>query len=261
MSTLTIKERIQAVQRRLGVVADGLLGPVSLTRLEAVLTSCLGPLDEEPANLVVSQRGLSLIVREEISSEAFYRRSLTHPVWPGGESGLTVGIGYDLGHTPAGQIEKDWRGRITDADLASLLTIVGRKGEAANQARDGVSHVTVPFEAAKVVFYTSTLPRFARLTRRAYPGIEELPADAQAALLSLVYNRGASKSGARRREMKALEALVRNGDLGGIAEQIRAMKRLWENRGLPGLLKRRDREADLVAGADRRYEQAELIKL
>lgn len=264
MSTLTVRERLQALQRLLGVSPDGLLGPVTLSRLEAVLARCL-PDAPEPeasdANLVVSQRGLDLIVSHEIGSEANYRRGLSHPVWPGGQSGVTIGIGYDLGHTAPTQIEKDWRGHITDADLAKLLTVAGKKGETAKQARASVRHVEVPFEAAKEVFYTSTLPRFAQITRRAYPGVERLPADAQAALLSLVYNRGASKSGASRREMKAIEPLVEDGDLGGIAEQIRAMKRLWVGKGLPGLLRRRDEEADLIAHADRDYNADELVRL
>jgi GH24 family phage-related lysozyme (muramidase) len=264
MSTLTVRERVQAIQRLLGVSPDGLLGPVTLTRLEAVLARCL-PGAPEPdaaaANLVVSKRGLDLIVSHEIGSEANYRRRLSNPIWPGGQSGVTIGIGYDLGHTSATQIEKDWRGRIADADLAKLLTVVGKKGEAGKQARASVRQVEVPFEAAKEVFYTSTLPRFAQITQRAYPGVERLPADAQAALLSLVYNRGASKSGGSRREMKAIEPLVKNGDLNGIAEQIRAMKRLWVGKGLPGLLRRRDEEAELAAHADRAYEAEELVRL
>lgn len=32
-----------------------------------------------------------------------------------------------------------------------------------------------------------------------------------------------------------------------ISSQIRGMKRLWEGKGLNGLLKRRDREADLIS--------------
>ena len=36
------------------------------------------------------------------------------------------------------------------------------------------------------------------------------------------------------------------GDLQEIADQIRAMKRLWVGKGVDGLLKRRDAEADLV---------------
>ena len=35
-------------------------------------------------------------------------------------------------------------------------------------------------------------------------------------------------------------------DLQEIADQLRSMKRLWEGKGMGGLLKRRDAEADLV---------------
>ena len=166
MSTLTIRERIQAIQRLLNVSPDGLVGPVTLSHLESALARCLGAFTTEEPNLVVSQRGLDLIVAHEIGSEAYYRRALTHPVWPGGLSGVTIGIGYDLGQTAASQVEKDWRGRITDADLASLLTVVGLKKDEAKQARARVAHVEVPLEAAKEVFYMSILPRFARITQR-----------------------------------------------------------------------------------------------
>jgi GH24 family phage-related lysozyme (muramidase) len=52
--------------------------------------------------------------------------------------------------------------------------------------------------------------------------------------------------GDRRKEMRAVRDAVANQDLQEIADQIRAMKRLWEGKGLDGLLKRRDAEADLV---------------
>jgi hypothetical protein len=261
MSTLTIPERIKAIQRLLGIAADGLLGPVTLSRLEAALARCIpGAPKPEPSNLIVSKKGLDLLVAHEIGSEALYRRRYRNPVWPQAHSGLTIGIGYDLGHTAASQIEKDWRGRLPDADVEALLAVAGKKGDEAKRALDDVRHVEVPLEAAKEVFYTSTLPRFARITQRAYPGIEALPADAQAALLSLVYNRGARKSGASRREMKAIEGLVRETDLAGIAEQFRSMKRLWTD-GPAGLLRRRDEEAELVEHADRDYEEDELVRL
>jgi GH24 family phage-related lysozyme (muramidase) len=65
----------------------------------------------------------------------------------------------------------------------------------------------------------------------------------------------------RRREMRAIRPRVTSGDLAGIAEQIRSMKRLWDPVVLPGLHSRRDKEADLVASADRHYDPAELVSL
>jgi GH24 family phage-related lysozyme (muramidase) len=53
--------------------------------------------------------------------------------------------------------------------------------------------------------------------------------------------------GDRRTEMRAIRDAVAQGDLAEIANQLRVMKRLWIGKGLDGLLKRRDAEADLVA--------------
>ncbi len=49
-----------------------------------------------------------------------------------------------------------------------------------------------------------------------------------------------------RKEMKAIVELVAKQDYEGIAEQIEKSKRLWENRGLDGLVVRREAEADLI---------------
>jgi GH24 family phage-related lysozyme (muramidase) len=122
-------------------------------------------------------------------------------------------------------------------------------------------HLEIPLEAAKVVFLSFNLPRHGLETRRAYPGVEDLPADAQSGLLSLVFNRGTRMDTDRRREMKAIQSLVVDRDLAGIAAQIRAMKRLWDPQKLGGLIKRREREAQLVEGADRVYDPTELVRL
>ena len=99
---------------------------------------------------------------------------------------------------------------------------------------------------AKQVFLERSVPKYQAQTQQAFPGVDALPADAQGALFSLVYNRGTSMNGDSRKEMRAIRDAVPNGDLQEIANQLRAMKRLWVNKGLDGLLKRRDAEADLV---------------
>jgi hypothetical protein len=261
MAQQTIKSRIQRIQRHIGVPADGLIGPTTLTALENALFHDR-PREEAAAYaLRVSRKGLRLMVRHEISSAAYYRKYLSHPTWPGGDSGITIGIGYDLGYNSARQIRKDWAGKIGEIDLEKLLVVAGLKRAAARQALGGVQSVAVPLESARDVFYESTLVRYAALTARTYPGVEDLFHDAQAALLSLIYNRGASLAGARRKEMAAIKPLVGQRDYPGIAAQIRSMKRLWEGRGLDGLLKRRDDEARLVARSDRDYEEAEIVRI
>ncbi len=204
-----------------------------------------------------------MLIKFEISSESYYRRKLSAPIWPGGSSGVTVGVGYDLGYNTAKQIEKEWTGKISDAVLQELRGVSGITGVDGREAAERLQklEIKIPLEAAKKVFFRSTLPRYAEQTRKAYPGIEKLPHDAQAALLSLVYNRGPGKKGSRRREMKAIEALVIKKSLDEIAGQIRSMKRIWIDRGLEGLLKRRDKEAAMVEASMRNYNPDELVYL
>jgi hypothetical protein len=257
----SISTRLKELQKRMGVEADGMLGPVTMTRLEALVAETLPGAAVPEFNLIASKTGLDQIVRFEISSEANYRKNLQNPIWPGKESGVTIGIGYDLGHTAASRIEEDWRGRIRDADLDLLLTVEGLKGEDAKKALKKVNDVVVPLEPAQDVFFRRTLTFFATLTRRTYPGVEALQADAQSMILSLVFNRGGKLAGDERREMKAIQDLIPRGDLAGIASQIRSMKRLWDPVAMKGLHVRRDREAELIAAADRPYDDAELVRL
>jgi GH24 family phage-related lysozyme (muramidase) len=84
------------------------------------------------------------------------------------------------------------------------------------------------------------------MTKRIYPQLDTLNEDTRGALVSMVYNRGSKIEGESRKEMKAIVELVAKQDYEGIAEQIEKSKRLWENRGLDGLVIRRESEADLI---------------
>jgi len=258
---------LKRVQLRLGLKADGILGPDTLSRIESLIDHSEGVKAAQSLvpvagndQMSCSRSGLQQIVRFEIASETYYRRFLSHPIWPKGRSGITIGIGYDLGYQSASRIRRDWRGLLADTQLERLEGVAGLKGDRAAAALATVADITTPLTAARQVYYTTTLPACAERTRRVYPGVEQLPADAQAMLLSLIYNRGASLQGDRRREMKAIVALVVAGDLKGIAVQVRAMKRLW-GEDMSGLLARREREAAMIECAHRDYAPDELIYL
>jgi hypothetical protein len=212
-------------------------------------------------SLEVSRRGLEMIVQFEVISEKYYEKHLSGPIWPGGASGVTIGIGYDLGYNGPETIQGDWGERVPEAGLDGLLAAAGLTGQEARAYLDQLRHVNIPLDQAKDVFYSRTLPRYGRMTRQAYPGVEELPGDAQAMLLSLVFNRGPALEGPRRREMKAIRPLVQAGDLRGIAAQIRNMKRLWDIDRLPGLHVRRDREAQMLEKARISYPPEELVRV
>jgi GH24 family phage-related lysozyme (muramidase) len=270
-------ERIKKLQKKIGLNDDGVIGPVTLSRLEAIVEEWLTlkksqgkpekvetpttPPAATTFSMIVSKRSLDKLIEFEITSESVYQKKYQKPIYPGGDSGVTIGIGYDVGFNTKTQIDADWRGKISDADLELLKTAAGVKGAAAGALIANLKSVTVPFAAAREVFYVSTLPRYAANTRGVYPGVQNLPADAQGALLSLVYNRGTKLTGDTRKEMNAIVALVAAKDLNGIAAQITSMKRLWDKNKLPGLHTRRDEEAKLVKNARETYPPEELVKV
>ena len=166
--------------------------------------------------------------------------------WPGGASGITIGIGYDLGYESAGDFTADWQPLLPAGDFAELTQVVGLKGTAAQAKAASLKTIKIRKDQAEQVFLERSVPKYQELTETTFPGVDDLPADAQGALVSLIYNRGASLQGDSRSEMRAIRDAVTAGDLKTIAAQLRSMKRLWEGKGMGGLLKRRDAEADLV---------------
>ena len=175
------------------------------------------------------------------------------PEWPGGQSGVTIGFGYDLGYVTVDQFESDWGERIRRDAGRRLKAVVGLRALRARNRVGEFSNLRVSRKAAAQVFDTRTLPLFELRTAQAFPGAAALPEDARGALVSLVYNRGTSmvdnSPEDRRREMRAIRAATAAGDRAEIAAQLRAMKRLWEGKGLGGLITRREKEARLVESA------------
>lgn len=166
--------------------------------------------------------------------------------WPGGASGITIGYGYDLGQTSANSFELDWGTLLPRPQIVRLRKAIGLTGEKAQAIAPALKDIKIGADPSLKVFLKRSVPKYQSQTEQAFPGVDQLPADAQGALFSLVYNRGPSLKGERRREMRAIRDAVGKGDLKEIAAQLRAMKRLWVDAKLPGLLKRRDAEAELV---------------
>jgi GH24 family phage-related lysozyme (muramidase) len=166
--------------------------------------------------------------------------------WPGGGSGITLGIGYDIGYVTPEQFEEDWDKYLSAEQIERLKTAIGLKGGSAEMRAPQFRDIKVTRKDAEEVFKARTLPLHSKRTEEAFPGVDQLPPDVQGALVSLVFNRGPGMDGDRRKEMRAIREAVANKDLREIAAQIRAMKRLWEGQGLDGLLRRRDAEADLI---------------
>lgn len=201
----------------------------------------------------LSPKALQLILNHEVGGgEAYYNARLRHPTWPGKASGITIGIGYDLGYNSESKFRGDWAA-MDDDDRDRLAKYCGfRAGAARDRVRD-VRDINIPWNMAVAVFTQTTVPRFIAETLQAFPGAEQLPSDAFGALVSLVFNRGPALEGKNRQDMQDIHNIladgVQAGDLKAIATQLREMKEIWRGQGLDGLLRRREDEARLVEGA------------
>lgn len=158
----------------------------------------------------LSTKGIQAIIKWETGGESYYDKN---PEWPGEQSGVTIGVGWDLGHASATETSRAWAPHLNAATLALLVSVSGRKGEAAKDALPHVRHLVIPWMSALAVFENVTIPVWYMKTLRIYPQVVDLPGDCAAALVSLCFNRGTSLSGDRRREMSNIQALLRTGNL------------------------------------------------
>jgi hypothetical protein len=191
----------------------------------------------------LSTRGIKAIINWETGGESYYK---IQPIWPGEKSGVTIGVGWDLGHTSVTETSRAWSPHLHAQTVALLVSVSGKKGQAASDVLPHVKHLIIPWESALAVFENVTLPVWYMRTLRIYPQMLDLPGDCAAALVSLVFNRGSDLSGERRREMANIQALLRTGNFKEIPNQFREMERLWPNS--KGLRRRRNEEADLFEG-------------
>jgi GH24 family phage-related lysozyme (muramidase) len=248
-------DRKKAIQKSFGFQGkeiDGIIGPITLSRIEQYLSTYMPPIPKG-ASMIVSKKSLDLIINSEVSSFSAYNTKYKFPVLPGEDSGITIGIGYDLGHVSASKLDEDWGMLLSTSAMNKLHKAVGKKNTAAKAVFTAeIKAVEISWEKAIEVFYTKSMPKYAKDTLGIYDGVQLLPPDAQGALVSLVYNRGTSftkPSEERRKEMKNIAKHVLNKDLEKIAAEIVSMKRLWDINTSKGLHIRRDNEAALVKNA------------
>jgi GH24 family phage-related lysozyme (muramidase) len=194
----------------------------------------------------IPTRAVAFIGREEVGSRQGYDQSCSKPTWPGGASGVTIGVGYDLGYQPT--FDVDWADVLTVQQMAALRPWLGVQGDPAKSAPGQLVAVVIPWPAAWTVFIRRTLPQNVTLTRSAFTEVSEMPPLCFGVLVSLIYNRGPSmtdspKNPGNRREMRDIRQAVIDGRLQDIPAALRSMKRLWPPDS--GLWMRREREARL----------------
>lgn len=198
----------------------------------------------KPSTRKLSQDSIDVIIAFEVASPAAYQARYRRPIWPKGQSGVTIGVGYDLRFANKHYVDRDWP-MLSQADRELLYTTVGLSGTRAQQALASVRSVDVPWDAAKKQFL-EFLPYPTHDTEGVFPNSGSLADDSFGALVSLVYNRGAavSRNSQKRLEMYQIQQLMVAKKFDAIPDRIRAMKRIWAgDPNARGLLKRREAEA------------------
>lgn len=193
-----------------------------------------------------SKKAIDLIVESEVTSKGYYEKHYRKPEWPGGASGVTIAVGYDLGFANEAKLRNDWTGKIDDDMIDALIKYAGLTGEKAHaRLAEAREEIDIPWEAAYDVFENIDMPDWSAKVKKALPNTDKLSEDSFGALVSLAYNRGASfsKDGDRYKEMREIKENMANETFDQIPDCFREMKRLWPN--VRGLQDRRDAEAKL----------------
>ncbi len=192
--------------------------------------------------------GIALILEYEVGGGvSYYNKFLKYPTVPGGFSTCTIGIGWDfISVRTVDTFLSDWR-ELPGQSLIRLSPCVGQNHEQALAYLPKIRDILIEWDIAYAVFDQVTITRYYYLAKKTFPGFEELDLRAQAAGTSLIFNRGQSLIGDRRKEMREIRNLIPRKDYKNIAIQIRKMKRLWKNTEIEaGMNNRREAEAKLV---------------
>jgi GH24 family phage-related lysozyme (muramidase) len=195
---------------------------------------------------VVSPAGEKFIARWEVGGPELYTRRYQMPIWPGNSaSGVTIGIGYDLGHNSVERILADWHMHPHRGYLAAMS---GFKGQSAGNLAKRRAWIITPLPMAMQVFRDPTLIRYYNIARRSFPGLQDQDQAVIDMILDLVYNRGGNMVGKDRLEMRHIrDVCFPARDHACTANQIRKMERIWRGSKLgKGLIARRNQEADYI---------------
>lgn len=205
------------------------------------------PLVALPAPQLLTSQGRALLLEFEVGGgKSYYDKLLARPTWPEFASGVTIGIGYDLGYNSPAVIAEDWS-ELPQEWVKRLVSCAGITGQKAKGRIAALRDIVIPWDVSMRVFERVTVTKFRQLCVRTWPEYRELTDTCQDSLLSLTFNRGNSMVGEKRKHMRAIRDLCPSQDYPGIAGQERAMVVIWRGTTIEaGMHRRRFAEA-LVA--------------
>jgi len=231
-----------AIQQYGKIVSDRSQDPRKdeILRKEKKFTDVMGSVDPR-----ISHGSFAMIAAFEGGGFQYYLKHLSKPSVPSATSGVTIGLGFDV-HYQGGELEAYWSGILKPSQIARLKKVAPYVGKIAFGWLQTVSDIRIDYMDAMRVLALN-LTRYITLTISTFDlgrDGKPLTRDQLGVLTSIVFNRGSSLSGERRKEMRDIKTHIAQGKLELVADDIRSMSRLWQN-SLPGLARRRAVEARL----------------
>lgn len=233
--------------------AQGLAGQANTGTADVELWTWLEA-KPEPFPLLATN-GVGFIALKEAGGLEYYEAVTRWPHYPGVQSGITIGVGYDLRFNSEEDFRALWGEHLPNEILDELSKDIGIKGSKTRKNELNQMAITIPLKAAWSVFIQDSMTRYYDKTEFIYPSLSRLPDLCRSVLVSLVFNRGNGLSGSSRKEMREIRDILEQADdldlhknkrkmiLTDVEDQIVSMKRLWDaNSGLPD---RRQAEANL----------------
>jgi hypothetical protein len=195
-----------------------------------------------------SPKTLELLLKYEVGGgKVYYEKYLSKFTWPGGASGPTIAIGVDCAYYSEAELAEIFS-FLPKEQLKQVQKASGKSGEKGKEYAITLrsAGIVIEWDKALEIFEKLTWPKFTKLAEKTFPGLADLKPEAYGAIISLVFNRGTSLVGEKRKEMANIKTLIPKKDYKKIAKEFRNMKRIWIGKGLDGLIERREAEAKLI---------------
>jgi len=123
-----------------------------------------------------SSKTLDLLLKYEVGGgKSYYDKFLSKFTWPGGASGPTIAIGVDCAYYTKIELAKIFN-FLPSNQIELIQGSVGKTGENGKDYTRVLRNagITVEWNKALEIFYSTTWPKFTRLTNKTFIGATEL---------------------------------------------------------------------------------------
>ncbi len=103
---------------------------------------------------VISPDAHKLVLEFEVGGRKGYKQTYCHPERPPDPSGITIGLGYDLGYSILTQWDEDWKALLGGDEFDKLRATVGKKSGSAQSLLPALRSITIPWTAAETETWT-----------------------------------------------------------------------------------------------------------